>query len=111
MSAHKIIFDLIAPFCYELWAERNSVFLELIDQTNLVAIFSVEILIQLSREKKNFQKTPTKQNDACFLTLQNTFFHKKAKGHDHSRLWIFNSFFKTKNRPETLQVPIFKYPL
>ena len=68
-------------------AERNSFFLELIDQTNLVAIFSVEILIQLSPEKKLSKNTyKTKQNNACFLTLQNTFFHKKAKGHDHSRL-------------------------
>lgn len=50
-------------------AERNSFFLELIDQTNLVAIFSVEILIQLSPEKKLSKNTyKTKQRMLSYLT-------------------------------------------
>lgn len=50
-------------------AERNSFFLELIDQTNLVAIFSVEILIQLSPEKRLSKNTyKTKQRMLSYLT-------------------------------------------
>lgn len=50
-------------------AERNSFFLELTDQTNLVAIFSVEILIQLSPEKRLSKNTyKTKQRRLSYLT-------------------------------------------
>lgn len=111
VSAHKIIFDLIAPFCYELWAERNSVFLELIDQTNLVAIFSVEILIQLSREKKTFKKHLQNKTTLLSYLTEHILSQEGERSRPQPVFEYSTAFLKPKNRPETLQVPIFKYPL
>ena len=110
VSAHKIIFDLIAPFCYELWAERNSVFLELIDQTNLITIFSVEILIQLSREKKTFKKHLQNKTTHAFLPYRTHSFTRRRKVTTTAGLWIFNSFFKTKKPSRNLASPHLQKP-
>ena len=60
-------------------AERSSFFLELIDQTNLVAIFSVEILIQLSREKKTFKKHQQNKTTHAFLPYRTHSFTRRRK--------------------------------
>ena len=83
-------------------AERNSFYLELIDQTNLVAIFSVEILIQLSPEKKLSKNTyKTKQRMLSYLT-EHILSQEGERSRPQPVFEYSTAFWKLKYRPETL---------
>ena len=91
-------------------AEHNSFFLELIDQTNLVAIFSVEILIQLSPEKKTFKKHLQNKTTHAFLPYRTHSFTRRRKVTTTAGLRIFNSFLKTKIPSRNIVSPHLQIP-
>lgn len=83
-------------------AERSSFFLELIDQTSLVAIFSVEILIQLSPEKRLSKNTyKTKQRMLSYLT-ERILSQEGERSRPQPVFEYSAAFWKLKYRPETL---------